>query len=265
MLKGLQGKTVLVTGAAGGIGRAACDRLLAEGARVVAVDLNVEELRRAYGQDVVECVAADLTTAAGAAACVTAAERFGGLDLAFLNAGVEGVAANVADFSEKNFDHVFNINVRGSFLCAQAVVRHMLQRAKGGGILFTASIAGLKCNPTTAVYNASKHAVVGLAKCLASEVGGKGIRVNVLCPGVVDTRMIHSLEVSMGAGVRSRHRYHAAGDAHGQRARPLWYGRRDCSDRCLDPERRSALLPRRDLHYRRRLDGLLIADMTNGS
>ena len=105
----------------------------------------------------------------------------------------------MADFSEKNFDHVFNINVRGSFLCAQAVVRHMLQRAKGGGILFTASIAGLKCNPTTAVYNASKHAVVGLAKCLASEVGAKGIRVNVLCPGVVDTRMIHSLEVSMGA------------------------------------------------------------------
>lgn len=199
MLKGLQGKTVLVTGAAGGIGRATCNRLLAEGARVVAVDLNVDELRRAYGQDVVECVAANLTTAAGAAACITAAERFGGLDLAFLNAGVEGVAANVADFSEENYDRVFNINVRGSFLCAQAVVRHMLERGKDGGILFTSSIAGLKCNPTTAVYNASKHAVVGLAKCLASEVGAKGIRVNVLCPGIVDTRMIHSLEVSMGA------------------------------------------------------------------
>ena len=199
MLKGLQGKTVLVTGAAGGIGRATCDRLLAEGTRVVAADLDVAELRRAYGKDVVECVAADLTKADGAAACVAAAGRFGGLDLAFLNAGVEGTAANVIDFSEKNYDHVFNINVRGSFLCAQAVVRHMLERGKGGGILFTSSIAGLKCNPTTAVYNASKHAVVGLAKCLASEVGTKGLRVNVLCPGVVDTRMMHSLEVSMGA------------------------------------------------------------------
>ncbi|HET7204660.1 MAG TPA: SDR family oxidoreductase [Steroidobacteraceae bacterium] len=198
MLKGLQGKTVLVTGAAGGIGRATCDRLLAEGARVVAIDLDVGELRRALGKDA-ECLAADLTTPTGAAACVTAAERFGGLDLAFLNAGVEGVAANVSEFSEANYDHVFNINVRGSFLCAQAVVRHLQARGKGGGILFTASIAGLKCNPTTSVYNASKHAVVGLAKCLASEVGAKGIRVNVLCPGVVDTRMIHSLEESMGA------------------------------------------------------------------
>lgn len=198
MLKGLQGKTVLVTGAAGGIGRAACDRFLAEGARVVAVDLDVAELRRAYGEDV-ECLAADLTTAAGAAACATAAQRFGGLDLAFLNAGVEGVAATVSNFSEANYDRVFNINVRGSFLCAQAVVRHLQNRGKGGGILFMASIAGLKSNPTTAVYNASKHAVVGLAKCLAHEVGAQGIRVNVLCPGVVDTRMIHSLEESMGA------------------------------------------------------------------
>jgi NAD(P)-dependent dehydrogenase (short-subunit alcohol dehydrogenase family) len=198
MLKGLQGKTVLVTGAAGGIGRAACDRLMAEGARVVAVDLDVGELGRALGKDA-ECLAADLTTAAGAAGCVTAAERFGGLDLAFLNAGVEGVAGNVSEFSEANYDHVFNINVRGSFLCAQAVVRHLQARGKSGGILFNASIAGLKCNPTTSVYNASKHAVVGLAKCLASEVGAKGIRINVLCPGVVDTRMIHSLEESMGA------------------------------------------------------------------
>jgi NAD(P)-dependent dehydrogenase (short-subunit alcohol dehydrogenase family) len=198
MLKGLQGKTVLVTGAAGGIGRAACDRFLAEGARVVAIDLDDKELRGAYPRDTVECVAADLTKAAGAAACVSAAERFGGLDLAFLNAGVEGIAASVIDFSEKNYDHVFNINVRGSFLCAQAVARHMLKRGKGG-ILFTSSIAGLKCNPSTAIYNASKHAVVGLAKCLASEVGTQGIRVNVLCPGVVDTRMMHSLEVSMGA------------------------------------------------------------------
>jgi len=198
MLKGLQGKTILVTGAAGGIGRAACDRLLAEGAKVVAVDLDVGELRRALGKDA-ECLAADLTTAAGAAACVTSAERFGGLDLAFLNAGVEGVAASVSDFSEENYDRVFNVNVRGSFLCAQAVVRHLLNRGKGGGILFMASIAGLQGSPTTSVYNASKHAVVGLAKCLAHEVGAQGIRVNVLCPGVVDTRMIHSLEKSMGA------------------------------------------------------------------
>jgi len=197
MLKGLSGKTVLVTGAAGGIGRATCERLLAEGTNVVAVDLDVTELKRDLGEGA-ECLAADLTKAAGAAACVTSAMRFGGLDLAFLNAGVEGVAANVKDFSEANYDRVFDINVRGSFLCAQAVVRHLLEKGQGGGILFTSSIAGLQGSPTTSVYNASKHALVGLAKCLAHEVGPQGIRVNVLCPGIVDTRMIHSLEESMG-------------------------------------------------------------------
>jgi len=198
MLKGLAGRTVLVTGAAGGIGRASCRRLLAEGANVVAADVDVASLRDALGERSV-LVAADLRRAEGASACVAAAvEHFGGLDLAFLNAGVECVAAPVARFAEAEYERVFDVNVRGVFLCAQAVVSHLLDHAKPGGILCMASIAGLQGSPNTAIYNASKHAVVGLAKSLALEVGGNGIRVNLVCPGVVDTRMMRSLEASMG-------------------------------------------------------------------
>jgi len=202
MLKGLAGKTVLVTGAAGGIGSAACRRFADEGANVVATDISgdaaVAVAAALPGKAV--GLAADISTAAGAAAGIEAAvAAFGGIDLAFLNAGVECFAAPIAEFSEAEYDRVFDVNVRGAFLTAQAAVRHFTGAGKPGGILFTASIAGLQGSPTTSIYNASKHAVVGISKCLAMEVGPLGIRVNVLCPGVVDTRMMRSLEESMGA------------------------------------------------------------------
>lgn len=202
MLKGLAGKTVLVTGAAGGIGAAMCQRLAAEGANVVAADISgtaAQAVAAGIGANAVG-LAADVTTAAGAAAGVQAAiDSFGGLDIAFVNAGVECVAASIADFSESEYERVFDVNVRGAFLTAQAAVNHFLSAGKPGNVLFTASIAGLQGSPNTSIYNASKHAVVGMSKCLAMEVGASGIRVNVLCPGVVDTRMMRSLEESMGA------------------------------------------------------------------
>jgi NAD(P)-dependent dehydrogenase (short-subunit alcohol dehydrogenase family) len=202
MLKGLEGKTVLVTGAAGGIGSAACRRLAAEGANVVATDID-DAVSKAVAAELGSTgvgVGADISTAAGVAAALQAGvDAFGGVDVAFINAGVECYAAPIAEFSEAEYDRVFNVNVRGAFLTAQAVVNHLLGAGKPGNILFTASIAGLKGSPTTSIYNASKHAVVGMSKCLALEVGSQGIRVNVLCPGVVDTRMMRSLEESMGA------------------------------------------------------------------
>ena len=227
MLQGLAGKTVLVTGAAGGIGSAACRRLAAEGANVVATDISaaaVQALAEDLGDQGVG-VAADITTSAGATAGIdAAAAAFGGLDLAFLNAGVECLAASVAQFSEAEYERVFNVNVRGAFLAAQAVVNHLTESGRPGNILFTASIAGLQGSPTTSIYNASKHAVVGLSKCLALEVGQLGIRVNVLCPGVVDTRMMRSLEESMGeaAGLSpdEMRAAMAAGNALGRYATP---------------------------------------------
>ncbi len=199
MLKGLEGKTALVTGASGGIGSAACHRLLAEGANVIGLDLDAASLDTRLDPRVVR-VAASVSTAEGAAAGVAAAvEHFGGLDLAFLNAGVECRAAPLADFSEREYERVFDVNVRGIFLCAQAVVRHLEAADKPGTLLLMASIAGLQGGPNTSIYNASKHAVIGLGKSLALEVGSRGIRVNMICPGTIDTRMMHSLEETIGA------------------------------------------------------------------
>ena len=201
MLKGLAGKTVLITGAAGNIGAEAVKRFVEEGCNVVASDISgpaVEAIAASHGDRVV-AVAADVSTSDGAGACIAAAAPFGGLDLAFVNAGVECKAAPVADFDPADYERVFGVNVRGAFLTAQAVVRHLTGAGRSGGILFTASIAGLQGSPTTSIYNASKHAVIGLARSLALEVGPAGIRVNALCPGAVDSRMMRSLEQSIGS------------------------------------------------------------------
>jgi NAD(P)-dependent dehydrogenase (short-subunit alcohol dehydrogenase family) len=201
MLKGLHGKSAVVTGAAGGIGAATCRRLVEEGARVVAADIDADRARRLAGELGAACVAiaADVSTPEGAAACVdAAAEAFGRLDLFHANAGVEGVAQLVVDLDIAIFDRVFAVNVRGAFLSAQAAVRRFIAQGDGGGLLFTSSLASMMGTPSTSVYNASKHAVHGLARCLAREVPA-GIRVNSLAPGVVDTRMMRSLEESMGS------------------------------------------------------------------
>jgi NAD(P)-dependent dehydrogenase (short-subunit alcohol dehydrogenase family) len=201
MLQGLNGKTVLVTGAAGNIGAAAVARFVQEGSQVVASDINAQALTALvapYGDKVV-AAAGDVSNAAGAAAAVAAADVFGGLHLAFINAGVECHSAPIIDFDEADFDRVFAVNVKGAFLTAQAVLRHFAANGTTGNLLFTASIAGLQGSPMTSIYNASKHAVVGAARSLALEVGGQGIRVNILCPGAVDSRMMRSLEGTIGA------------------------------------------------------------------
>lgn len=205
MLRGLDGKVAVITGAAGNIGVASVDRLVAEGATVVAADLDPTAVAAVVARHPgrVVGVAADVTTGAGVDACIAAADSVGGLDLAFVNAGVECVAASVADFDPNDYERVFAVNVKGAFLTAQAAVRSLRSADKPGGILLTASIAGLQGGARTSVYNASKHAVVGLGKSLAAEVGPLGIRVNILCPGPVDSRMMRSLEKSIGvaAGV----------------------------------------------------------------
>jgi NAD(P)-dependent dehydrogenase (short-subunit alcohol dehydrogenase family) len=201
MLKGLQDRSVVVTGAARGIGAATCRRLVEEGARVVAADLDtagVEALAEELGARVVP-VGADVSVPGGADSCIAAAvEAFGRLDAFHANAGVEGRAHLVADFDVEVYEQVFGVNVRGAFLCAQAAVRRFAVQESGGGLLFTSSLASQMGSPSTSVYNASKHALHGLARCLAKEVP-PGVRVNTVAPGVVDTRMMRSLEHSMGA------------------------------------------------------------------
>jgi len=201
MLKGLAGRSVLVTGGTGGIGAAMCRRMSAEGARVVVADLDgdaAQQLASSLPGGAVG-VAADVTTAEGARRGVQAAiDAFGRLDLAHVNAGVESEVRAVAQFDPVDFQKVFAVNVLGAFLTAQAAVTAMTADGRGGGILFTASVAALEGTAGVSVYSSSKHAVLGLARCLAKEVAGQGIRVNTLCPGPVDTRMMRALEVGLG-------------------------------------------------------------------
>ena len=197
-----EGKVVVVTGAAGGIGRATALRLAAEGARVVAADLEGTPLA-----DVVAAVAsagaealavpADVTRAADVAALVAAAvQRFGGLDLLVNNAGIEGVVKPIHEYPDEVFDRVLAVNVRGVFLGIKHGVP-ALRRRGGGAIVNMASVAGLIGNPVVPAYIASKHAVIGLTRSAALAYGPEGIRVNAVCPSPIETRMMRSLEAGL--------------------------------------------------------------------
>lgn len=194
MNKRFDGKVVLITGGAGGIGRATAVRFASEGASVVLADLSASGLKesvvaveQAGGRAV--AVEADVTRLADAEAyAATAAERFGGIDYFFNNAGVLGPVAPLTDYPEDAFDRVLAINVKGVWLGMRAVAPRI--RARGGGaIVNTASIAGLRGTSRLVAYTASKHAVIGLTRTASLELVRYGIRVNAVCPSPIETAM----------------------------------------------------------------------------
>jgi NAD(P)-dependent dehydrogenase (short-subunit alcohol dehydrogenase family) len=197
-----KGKVALVTGGAGGIGRAAARGFARHGARVVVVDRDAagaEEtarLARQEGSGEACFVAADVTRGEEVQAYVRAAvERYGGrIDCFFNNAGIEGRICPTAEYDEGMFDAVIAVNLKGVFLGLRHVLPVMLRQGGGGAIVNTASTAGLAGSPGLSAYVASKHGVIGLTRTAASEYGHAGIRVNAVCPGPTDTRMIRSLE-----------------------------------------------------------------------
>jgi NAD(P)-dependent dehydrogenase (short-subunit alcohol dehydrogenase family) len=139
-------------------------------------------------------VEADVTKASDVERYVEEAKRrFGGVDIFFNNAGIEGSVIPLTEFPEDVFDRVMAVNVKGVFLGMKVVARAMRERG-GGAMVNTASVAGLRGTPGIIAYGASKHAVVGMTKSAARELAGDKIRVNAICPSPIETRMMRSLE-----------------------------------------------------------------------
>jgi NAD(P)-dependent dehydrogenase (short-subunit alcohol dehydrogenase family) len=193
----LDGKVAVVTGAAGVIGSATI-RLLAErGARIVAVDRREQDLQTAIKDLPASAdafaVAADVTSEDEVAEYVRAAvDKFGTIDVFYNNAGIEGDIKPITEYSLESFRRVIDVNVVGVFLGMKHVLPVMLKQNKGS-IINTASIAGLMGSPLIAVYSASKHAVIGLTKTAAWECTGTGVRVNCVCPGLIESRMLSTI------------------------------------------------------------------------
>jgi 3-hydroxybutyrate dehydrogenase len=197
----LQGKTALVTGANQGIGRAIALAFAAEGAHLFLCDVNAEKLpeiaeaTRRHGAEA-HWETADVTRPDDVERAMGEAEqKLGRIDILVNNAGIFQSERFLA-YKLGDWNRMLEVNVTGTFLCAQAALRRMVP-AGGGKIVNMASIAGKSGAKFMAAYNTSKHAVIGLTRCLALEMAEHGINVNAICPGLVDTDMFDRLLVTV--------------------------------------------------------------------
>jgi NAD(P)-dependent dehydrogenase (short-subunit alcohol dehydrogenase family) len=218
MMARLADKVAVMTGGAGGIGRAAAQLFAEEGARVLLVDVHQAALQNAVqtiGSHVASYTVADTTQPEQVQHFVqTAVERYGGIDIFLANAGIEGVVQPITDYPIEVFDQVMAVNVRAVWLGLKYVIPVM--RARGGGsIVITSSTAGIRGGPGVSPYTTSKHAVIGLMRAAALECAPLGIRVNTVNPAPIETRMMRSLEemrasASGGATTVEQIKQHAA-------------------------------------------------------
>jgi NAD(P)-dependent dehydrogenase (short-subunit alcohol dehydrogenase family) len=183
------GRTAVVTGAGSGIGRATAERLLAEGARVIATDISaerLEEFARDANTDALVIVVGDVSAATTIESILTAAD--GAIDAVANNAGIMDFFLPVEEVSDELWDRVFAINVTAPMRLTRAVLPGMIERGRGA-IVNTASEAGIRASGSGSAYTASKHAVIGLTKSTAFFYGPKGIRTNAVAPGAVKTNI----------------------------------------------------------------------------
>lgn len=193
----LNEKTCLVTGGAGSIGKASARLFLAEGARVMLVDLleaDLAKVAKDLGGDVAYC-AADVTDAKSVAHCIAATvARFGAIDVLFSNAGNFGTVAPIDRYPDDVFDAVYAVHVKGAYLLAKHAVPKMKD---GGSIVITSSVAATRGDPGVYAYITAKHAQIGLMRCLVKELAPRRIRVNTIHPGPVDNSFQSKVEADV--------------------------------------------------------------------
>ncbi|HTL36917.1 MAG TPA: glucose 1-dehydrogenase [Kofleriaceae bacterium] len=194
-MQGIKDRIALVTGGASGIGRATALAFAREGAQVIVVDRDaaggehtIAEIRNSGGRG--QFIRADVSVAADVERALgNATKAFGHIDFAVNDAGVEGANNTVREYDEAEFDRVIATNLKSVWLCMKYEIPAMPDR--GGAIINVASVAGLVGFTEEPAYVASKHGVIGLTKVAALELGARKIRVNAVCPGAIDTPMLH--------------------------------------------------------------------------
>jgi NAD(P)-dependent dehydrogenase (short-subunit alcohol dehydrogenase family) len=220
------GKTVLVTGGAGGIGRSIAERFASEGAKVAIADISLEASKEAAANlpNGAFGVSVDVTSSESIAAMIRdVVATGGGIDVLINNAGIFDMAP-LLEVKEESFDRLFGVNVRGFFFVLQAVARHMDDTGRKGAIVNMASQAGRRGEAHSAIYAATKATVISLSQSAALALVSKGIRVNAIAPGVVDTPMwakvdaFYARQDNIAAGEKTRQV--RAGIPYGRLAEP---------------------------------------------